>query len=49
MNFSVGTLVHTGAGKKLSVTLILSNIQELIFFKLMASILIEIEVSWCLA
>ena len=47
MNSSIGTLVHTRAEKKLSVTLILSDIRELIF-KLMASMLIEIEISWCL-
>jgi len=44
MNSSVGTLVHTGAKKKLSVTLILSNIQEL-FFKLMIYLLTAIGLS----
>ena len=46
-NSSIGTLVHTGAEQKLSVTLILTDIQQLGFLKLMAFMLIEIEISWC--
>ena len=33
MNSSIGTLVHIGAEKKLSITLILSDIQDFFFFQ----------------